>query len=300
MKKTCSPLQGVFTSSITGNLVVAVTSVSTGTFEGLTIRSFVLFGYFLGAALSSLVSFFLTLSRESRFKMITSLSLLSIEVTLVLFAIIFGLMFEETISRADTSKDNWRVVLIAFILAMSMGCQNILGRESVHDCPNTTVMTAALVGLAYEGAAAFLLCVENFTSVIPRHETDMACRITGRHFQIILTFVIGAISGAFAMVHLSFWSLFIPFALILLVGILQYFQEDRPFYHTASFDPTTRLTVSPTLYSKMETNEPATTSYQINQEPSFPSSATAAVSRSSIPPFEFGDISMATKQPMYY
>ena len=109
-------LEGLFTSSITGNLVVACASVSST--EGIICRSLVAVAF----VLSAFVSMSILQLQKIKFKMSQCVMLLT-AYSLELFSLIAtaacGLVFNDII---DTSHiDDWPIVLTGCLAAMAMG-----------------------------------------------------------------------------------------------------------------------------------------------------------------------------------
>eukprot|EP01035_Chromulina_nebulosa_P019604 gene19604-25511_t len=110
-------LLGVFTSSITGNLVVACSSVTSN--KGVLCRSLVCVAFFLAGVVW----------------------------IVMLIVWIVGSKKDDSIRNAENLNDG-NVILLGTLMGAAMGFHNIAAKESITNCPPTTVMTSTLVNVA--------------------------------------------------------------------------------------------------------------------------------------------------------
>lgn len=143
-------LQSVFTSSITGNLVVA--AASTLSVHGVLCRSMVTLSFTFSAALGCILAVYLRISHKLNPKLV-SVVLFSLEVAMLIISWVLGEEYLDIINTT-TDVDNWAVILVATMYASSMGFQCIAAKETISNCPATTVMTNTLVNVAALGSSA--------------------------------------------------------------------------------------------------------------------------------------------------
>ena len=137
-------IKGVFTSSITGNLVVACASVTT--LNGVICRSCVSIAFAAGAGVSSMLALKLRLGLSFSLKYI-ALILLSLEVGMLVISWAVGIHLDRLI-MASNDLDEWHVVLVGCLLGAAMGFHNVAAKESIAGCPPTTVMTSTLINVS--------------------------------------------------------------------------------------------------------------------------------------------------------
>jgi len=130
-------LQGVFTSSITGNLVVATASVAS--LNGVVCRSCVCIAFTLAGAICAGLALKLKSSYKWSAKA-TSLLIFGIQACIFIVVWAIGIYFNDAVDYALTI-DAPEIVLIGCLLGASMGVHNIAAKEGVVNCPSTTVMT---------------------------------------------------------------------------------------------------------------------------------------------------------------
>lgn len=236
-------LQGVFTSSITGNLVVASASVSSS--KGALCRSLVCLSFILAAAVGAMVAFY------SRFahKLIPHslfILLLSLELAFLVASWILGHYYNDEIDQSDSLDDDI-IILISCLMGVSMGFQNTAVKEAITSFPATTVMTSTLVNFAYNGSysLSYYLCTLFATSCGAQSSTK-ADRVNGgddpaaeakklvaeyvdkqRDFfskfvgnlKSLLCFTLGALAGAGSIEGIAFYSFAVPVGIIVFLII---------------------------------------------------------------------------------
>jgi uncharacterized membrane protein YoaK (UPF0700 family) len=142
-------LKTLFTSSITGNVVVACTSVS-GNLTGVVCRACVTISFIIAGFISALLALKLKLYYRYSLRTI-SLILFSIEIAFLIMALILGLIYEHEIDTA-IDVDNFYIIVVGCALSYAMGAHSVAAKESFVNCPPTTVMTNTLINVS--GAAA--------------------------------------------------------------------------------------------------------------------------------------------------
>ena len=218
-------LQGVFTSSITGNLVVMAASVTNS--YGALCRSMISLAFTLAAAVGCYVSLRLKLKNKMKLKPL-SMILFTLEIILLGVVWILGVIFDDNII-ASKSLDDPYLILVACIMGASMGFQNIAVKETFPSFPATTVMTSTLVNLGANGASTFYYSLSNYiilttsTSEQNNDEIIKANKSKSADFynklinniKPVAIFILGGIIGAVTIAHISFHCIFIPILILL-------------------------------------------------------------------------------------
>ena len=218
-------LQGVFTSSITGNLVVMAASVTNS--YGALCRSMISLAFTLAAAVGCYVSLRLRLKNKMKLKPL-SMILFTLEIILLGVVWILGVIFDDNII-ASKSLDDPYLILVACIMGASMGFQNIAVKETFPSFPATTVMTSTLVNLGANGASTFYYSLSNYiilttsTSEQNNDEIIKANKSKSADFynklinniKPVAIFILGGIIGAVTIAHISFHCIFIPILILL-------------------------------------------------------------------------------------
>lgn len=250
--------QGVFTSSITGNLVVAAASVSST--KGVLIRSLVCLTFTLASLFSTMLSIRLRVSHAVTQRYL-SIILLSIELIFLLAVGIFGYIFQNNINDSDSLNDFY-VVLGACLMGASMGAQNVVVKETWSSFPATTVMTSTLVN--FGSNSAYSICnfimkrsaesdvkrlikyksnrsnswnMGSLLSGVQVTEAELDANIkdydkkykdylnkTYLNAKPIIVFVLGAVAGAASINSISFICIAVPVALVLFLMIEIYWK----------------------------------------------------------------------------
>lgn len=217
-------LDGLFTASISGNLVVASTSIYKKT-DGIVARSFVTAAFTFAAAFSVILILRLKLVRFWTKKSVAKL-LFTIEALLLLVSIPIGIMNADAIA-ADGAVFGWPLILMGSILGGAMGLHNAASKEYIPNCPATTVMTMTLISVAISWAQMVVYSGAHYLGcfVIPSlnstHDPTIAvmkAQTSIKNFRTVvkpfIMFIIGAICGVVVTTHASYWSIFVPVALI--------------------------------------------------------------------------------------
>jgi uncharacterized membrane protein YoaK (UPF0700 family) len=242
-------LHELFTSSITGNLVVAATNIFDGSHE-IIVRALVCLSFGLGAFLSTLLAVRLRL-RFMYNKWESATSLFGLEILCLLVAMLVGVSIEYS-GAGFPRLDCWQTILTSSLLGFAMGTQNGAVTESIDGCPSTTVMTMTIVKTATASANALLYYLASSTSYPAAalygedgkpqgyDESVRSKYITQRDkflggFFNILAFTGGAIGASLAFtVGISFWAILIP--VLLLVVILADVKQAQRHQRSALLD----------------------------------------------------------------
>lgn len=228
-------IEGVFVSSITGNLVVACASISYS--HGLTCRCLVTLAFAVTAFCSSFLALKLIGAYKYRKKPL-AIILFSIEVALLTSAWIAGIKFEELFKDSVVDLNSWKVILVGVLMGAAMGSHNSAAKECIPNCPATTVMTTTLVNLSsglsnvVAQSLATIPCLRLMPpngpngSYLPLTTTERETHqklLTESYTKFVvlakpfISFLIGSVVGALAMLHISFHCLVIPIIVLLSV-----------------------------------------------------------------------------------
>jgi uncharacterized membrane protein YoaK (UPF0700 family) len=233
-------LQGVFTSSITGNLVVAAGSMTS--VHGVLCRFLVTLFFTVGAALNTAISLKMKLQKHSDNNINALLYFL--EAAVLLISMWVGIRLSQNLAEAE-DPDHWSVIIVASIMAASMGLHNGAVKETIPSGPSTTVMTMTLVSIAnlISKTIGFYLAQRNAYAQLSDDEAredeedqpqeldklrNEAKKLNDKFLDSIdklasatrnlLSFVAGAVLGAVIAFHgAHFLSLIVP--IVLVVGL---------------------------------------------------------------------------------
>lgn len=229
-------LQGIFTSSITGNLVAACSSVTHPV--GTLTRSLVVVSFTFAGAIGAAISLRLKLVNELNTRL-TTIVVFIVELSLMIAVWVIGLIYDDEITDAKSLDSVWQFTLVACLMGAAMGFHNIAAKESILNCPPTTVMTSTLINLAsnfsnmlgYYFASKKLI---GLSSIRRKHTTLGADEVAletknwedkfidfEKKFIVVakplLSFIAGALIGS-VMTHFgSFWFSSLP---VFLIGLL--------------------------------------------------------------------------------
>jgi len=228
-------LQGLFTSSITGNLCVAVTSVVMMT--GVIARSCVCISFILGAWLAGSVSLRVRMFHGLHVRLAASI-MFSMELALLVVTLIVGVLLDGRIN-ASKNLDDWEVVLLGSLLGASMGIHALTIKDCIANSPSTTVMTMTMVtfGSQLSSTVEYFFASQGMLQLSTKPlSLDLAERasslkaLESKYIEFrnklwvtakpLLSFTIGAILGAIIMYHGTFFSLFVPIFFISLYIVL--------------------------------------------------------------------------------
>lgn len=223
-------LQGLFTSSITGNLIAATASIYHT--YGVVARIFVALFFAVGALFTSGAMFKLKMHRGWSGRSLLVFGVI-VEVVALALTILFGMLLEDKIDL-DHSLGSWQLIFVAAIMAFSMGAQCAYVKDSFPNCPSTTVITMLLVTFSSQGAQGwnYLLAVNGWHELIPADEEKSEKQkqaLLEKHVENtqkfisttrqLVSFLLGGVIGAAIMENATFWSLFVPIGILILMVV---------------------------------------------------------------------------------
>eukprot|EP01038_Epipyxis_sp_PR26KG_P005327 gene5327-7393_t len=229
-------ITGVFTSSITGNLVVACVSMYHR--YGVTCRTSVCAAFVIAGGLSSTIALRLKHVEKLNARQI-SITLFTHEIIGYVASIALGIIFNKQIDQ-DNKLTEWQTILVGSLLGAVMGFHNVSAKEAIGPtCPPTTVMTSTLINVAGNASNTvnFFLAKHHLFRLIPYNETPTTIeekQNLSYHFdskfqesytKLMITifpliyFIIGALVGGAITYNISFWSLLIPLTIKLILII---------------------------------------------------------------------------------
>eukprot|EP01031_Cornospumella_fuschlensis_P024999 gene24999-30199_t len=233
-------LDGLFTSSITGNIVAACTAIYHN--DGALARACVClaFGFTSSAAVYAILR--LKLVREWSKRSIGML-LFVLEAILIAISIPIGIAYADEIASRHAIF-RWPLILVASILGASMGVHNAAAKEYIPNCPATTVMTMTIVSISialpqmitYKTAVMFgiklhpphkALPADYHTSIAEKAETSTAnfVKITKPLIWFIAGAIVGAVIAEFITYYSFLISIFFIFCLVADIYMVQYVQQ---------------------------------------------------------------------------
>lgn len=198
-------LYGLFTSSITGNLVVGCAAMF-GSGAGVFARVFVTLLFALGAFFTTIAATNLRIVLKKN-QWETGMRLFCYEVVCLFVAMIFGIGVDFA-PGGIPDIGSWQAIMAGSLLALSMGVHNAAAQDLIVNCPSTTVMTMTIIktsmfaanAVQHWMAARGLLLLhapnekpENYIeTVTQKHQANFAKFIES--VQPLIVFVIGASS----------------------------------------------------------------------------------------------------------
>ena len=223
-------LYGLFTSSITGNLVVASTAFF-GNGVGVFARIIVSFAFGFGVFMAS--TWAIThrhVKKHNQWDM--GVKLFGAEIACLFITMIFGIGLDYS-PGVFPGIDSWQAILMGTLLALSMGVHNAAAQEMIVNCPSTTVMTMTIVKTSMFAANTFqyYLATRSLTSIHPPGEKPSDYEINMKKsydnymnkfidsLKPLIVFVLGATIGAVLALNMTYWSLILP---ILVISSLVY------------------------------------------------------------------------------
>lgn len=251
-------LKGLFTSSITGNIVVICASVAELEDSGMVARatcalSFMLAG-FIG---NSMILILKSLWKRSHNECL--LGAYFLELCCLIATTVFGIVEYDNMDIATIH--DWEVILPGCIAGAAMGFHCIAVRESMVNAPPTTVVTSTIINVSctFSNAAAQYLtlysiqkpasreCIpqaEDGSSIslspVPQLENDPASQKYDEDVSLynkqkkladesldkfittvrpLIFFLAGAVIGAKITEQIHFWCWLIPIAIILYIEV---------------------------------------------------------------------------------
>ena len=176
--------------------------------------------------------------------------LFSQEIVMLTAALAIGMFFESTFEKDTVNLNRWEVILVGSLMGGAMGFHNAAAKESIPNCPATTVMTTTIVtsSTALSNALTLYLSTLPLLHLTPPNGADgsylplsaagrisykKATREAWTKFAVavtpLITFTTGAVAGAILTTHISFYSIGIPVAILVfvLVDIKILIQRER-------------------------------------------------------------------------
>ncbi len=247
-------LQGLFTSSITGNLVAASSSMVH--LDGVLCRALTCIAFTGGAALAQTCALRMKIVYNNSPR-IVSIFCFTLELIMFVATIVLGQIYLDDIDNAIT-QDNWAVVLLGCIMGISMGFHSVAAKVTIATNPPvvaTTVMTSTLVTVAQNASdvinygMAMYSCPNlrnrDDTSDIEVYKKSMTTKFYESLGKFITTskpliiFVIGAVLGAVITEESDFVSIIVPSVFVLFLIYCVYMKD------TAGTSTTSATTSSP-------------------------------------------------------
>ena len=217
-------LYGLFTSSITGNIITAVVPLyadSPGVLPRFWIWVFIWFGAFTNTMISMKLRFATLMDKWT-----VGIILFGMEVIGLFFAMLVGAVLHYP------RLSSWQVTVTASFTAFAMGLQNGAAMVMIPNCPPTTAMTGNTVRFGIYGAEAFNFYIASRGYVAlypakagkPKHYEKTMAKFSAElatKFQLFCSclgpFFAGALVGVPCANWLDFWSFFIPMIVVLYV-----------------------------------------------------------------------------------
>ena len=249
-------IRGVFTSSITGNLVVACASVSS--LSGVICRACVSIAFAAGAGVSAMLALKLRLAHGISLKYL-ALILFSLEIDMLVIAWAVGIKLDNAIITA-LSLDEWPVVLLGCMLGAAMGFHNVAAKESITGCPPTTVMTSTLINVSSGLSCSLGLIMASFGMMrltppngpkgtyLPLTSSERNAFAVNSYdgfmktlplIRPLIAFLVGAIIGAVTMDFGTFHCLAIPIFILVVIEIeiiMKIMSEKKPVTESSPVD----------------------------------------------------------------
>ncbi len=219
-------LLGLFTTSMTGNLIVAATTVYKPSNPSIA-RAIVSIAFTLAAYMATNIGIRLRIVEEYSLR-VSTLVLISITIANIAMAMIAGLVLDEVISTAKYLNE-MPIVLVGSLMSASMGVHSATVRESLPRSPATGVMTTNLVTIALNAAVCtnYFLARHNILRMTPRRQSRNAAHIEEKFAATskklysstkpLVVFILGAVLGTIVTYNVSFFSLCVPMGLLALL-----------------------------------------------------------------------------------
>jgi uncharacterized membrane protein YoaK (UPF0700 family) len=207
----------LFPASITGNLVAAATSLFRHN-RGVFARVFITVLFSLGAFITTFIAHRL---RDVYKATIWDIGMASLAQEIVFLSVATAVgIFLRSSAGGIPSIESWQCVLTGSIMAVSMGMHSAAVIEMIKDCPSTTVMTANITKTSRAAAGAVHAALQGSDRPAHTPENKGCAGQAAKYIELLLlvvVFVVGVVAGAVLSLHIDFWSLLLPLAV--LVGI---------------------------------------------------------------------------------
>jgi uncharacterized membrane protein YoaK (UPF0700 family) len=201
--------------------------------DGVLCRAIVCGSFVLSGLFCALFSFWARDLNKKPAEFVV-ISLLIVEVIVLAVSWIIGHHFNNQLDDSN-NVDDAAVIIVASILAVAMGVQNVAAKEGIANVPPTTVMTSTLINTAITFAQAMcsrtiLHCFhrgqsENEQLISMKKKSDSATEKFIVTVKPLVFFVIGAVVGAAFMHQSSFISLVIPIVIVSVITFSIYIKN---------------------------------------------------------------------------
>ena len=214
-------LYGLFTASITGNIVAACIPIYFAA-VGVWPRFIVWLSIGMGAWMITMLSMKLRFATSLN-KWKIGVILFSCEIAALFLAMFVGAALDYPMI------DSWQVFISATLVSFSMGVQNGAAMVMIANCPPTTAMTGNTVRLFIYGAEAFNFYLASksyitlysekggkpadYEKTMMKYSQELASK-----FQLFCAalgpFVAGSIIGVPLAYNIGFWSFVVPILVV--------------------------------------------------------------------------------------
>jgi uncharacterized membrane protein YoaK (UPF0700 family) len=198
-------LAGLFVAHMSGNTVRLGVFVGGGDWS-LAVQRFVPIVFFtLGVVFG--IALCEALSRRST---PAPARVLGLEAALLL---VFMLVGRAVVGSGSTPAGSWDYYLLAIVVVVAMGLQNVALRRVAGLPIHTTFVTGILTSVGEEVVNGWYARRDlHRAGVMPRHDDDahVAFRRARLHGGVWLSYLAGGVLGAFIALHWDLWSLTLP------------------------------------------------------------------------------------------
>ncbi len=220
-------LLGLFATSVTGNLIVAATSVYKPSHPAIC-RVVVSTVFFAAAYVATYIAIRVRIVEGYSLRTCT-LTLIVFTILLIVSAMVTGLVLDEAIIAA-TSINEMPIMLVGSLMGASMGMHMATIKECMPHSPATAVMTMNVVVIALNAAVCnnYFLAKHNLARMVPkrqtRHNTYIEEKFAAtskklfKSIQPLFAFICGALLGTVTTYRASFYSLIVPIGLLMAVA----------------------------------------------------------------------------------
>lgn len=215
-------LHGLFTASITGNIVTAVIPIykdEKGFLPRFSVWVAIAIGSWVTTSFSMKIRFVTLLNKWQ-----VGIALFGCEVAALLVAMAIGASLEYP------DIDSWQTILLGVLMAFSMGVQNGAAMVMIPNCPPTTAMSGNTVRMGIYAAEAFdfYLASQQYIQLYPtkagkppdydakmrKNSEEMFTKFSGS-LSAISSFACGSMIGVPFGYHIGLGGIFFP---VLVIG----------------------------------------------------------------------------------
>ena len=211
-------LFGIFTSSITGNLIVAAAAV-VETKQGVLCRALVCITFTVAGGIGAGIA--LQMKMKSCHQTTVTGALLICElVFFVAFWTLGALVHSSLTSLPDNrdSLDDGMVMLLANLMAVSMGLHAAVVKDVIPTAPATTVMTSNMITFSTLATQLIAFAIRGLST--PPDAALDAQKLKAQNsfpmaWQVLFTFTLGGCVGAVTSTYGQWHSMAIPVFLVI-------------------------------------------------------------------------------------